>query len=82
MADERVKQTRCEQGDGEQRTRCPSRQDPSNQKGEQDSVPERVITGHQPRNRGALVLSSQNKPPHKKNIAYDAGQSKTAKFAP
>ena len=80
MAGERLKQIRREQGDDKQYTRSPSRQDPSNQKGEQDSVPERVATDHRLRNRSLLAYSRQDKPPHDKNIARNRRQSKTTKF--
>src|SRR5579875_1334194 len=48
--------------------RSPPGQDPSNQNGEQHSVPERVAACQRPRYRSLLSHSSQTKPPHDNDI--------------
>ncbi len=73
VADERLEYMQREQSDDKQCDPGPPRQDPNNQEGEQDSVPECVATAHRPRHRGLLACSRQNEPAHNnKNIALGA----------
>jgi hypothetical protein len=73
----RLEQARREQGDGEQQDERQIRQDPANQAGEQDAVPERVAIDQRCRRRGLLACCRQNKPPHNMNIARNRAQGKT-----
>ncbi len=57
VADERLEYMQREQSDNKQYDPSPSRQDPSNQQGEQDSGPERVASARRPRHRGLLACS-------------------------
>ena len=80
MAEQR-EQARREQGDDEQQTSDPPGEEVSDHKGEQGPVPEHVTAGQRAQSRD-LLMYSQNKPPHGKNIAWNRRQCKTSISCP